>query len=164
MRVSEPQNILLPNLVWWWIITSQSVMQNFCFCCCYLQGQGHNEGPCDQNVTISTCTIFSELLVLWQSNLVWWYIIISQSVLWKKLDNFFHGHGHSEGSKCQWISVQMISSEPFTTQLGMVMHHHEPECLSARLVFCLQCQGHSEGSYNQNMTLIYLLKCWSFCN
>ena len=26
----------------------------------------------------------SELLILWQPNLVWWYIIISQSVLWKK--------------------------------------------------------------------------------
>ena len=28
-------------------------------------------------------TVFPKLLTLWQPNLVWWYIIISQSVLWK---------------------------------------------------------------------------------
>ena len=28
------------------------------------------------------------------------------------------------------------------TKLGMVMHHYEPDCLSKRLVFCLQDQGH----------------------
>ena len=39
-------------------------------------------GSYDQNMTLST--IFSELLIAWQPNLVWWYIIISQSVLWKK--------------------------------------------------------------------------------
>ena len=32
--------------------------------------------------------------------------------------------------------------EQFVTKLGMVMQHHEAECL-----------GHSEGSYDQNMTI-----------
>ena len=40
----------------------------FCYCCCYLQGQGHSEGSYDQNTTLST--IFSELLIPWQPNLV----------------------------------------------------------------------------------------------
>ena len=35
---------------------------------CYLQGQGHSEGLYDQNMTLST--ISSELLILWQINLV----------------------------------------------------------------------------------------------
>ena len=45
----------------------------------YLQGQGHNECSYDQNTTLST--ISSELLILWQTNLVWRYIIISRRVL-----------------------------------------------------------------------------------
>ena len=38
------------------------------FCCCYFQGQGHSEGCNDQNMSLST--IFSELLIPWQPNLV----------------------------------------------------------------------------------------------
>ena len=48
---------------------------------CCLQGQGHNKGSFDQNVTLSTMS--SELLILQQPNLVWWYMIISQNVLLK---------------------------------------------------------------------------------
>ena len=47
----------------------------------YVQGQGHSKGLCDQNMTIFNTS--SELLIPWQPNLAWWYIIISQSVLWK---------------------------------------------------------------------------------
>ena len=36
----------------------------------------------------------------------------------------------------------------------MVMHHREPEYLSKRLVCC--SLGHSQGSYNQNMTFWYI--------
>ena len=62
----------------------------------------------DQIMTLST--IFSELLIPWQPKLVRWYIIISQSVLWKKI-----GLLHS-GSRSQWrvwmfMFVQMISSK-----------------------------------------------------
>ena len=49
---------------------------------CYLQGQGHSEGSHNHNMTVST--IFAELLILLLPNLVWWYIIISQNVLWIK--------------------------------------------------------------------------------
>ena len=41
----------------------------------------------------------------------------------------------------------------FDTKLGMVMQHHELECYAEKLVRCLQCQGHSEGLYNQTMTI-----------
>ena len=34
-------------------------------------------------------------------------------------------------------------AEHFTTNLDMVMHHYEPDCLSKILVCCLQGQGHS---------------------
>ena len=58
-----------------------------------------------------------------------------------------------------------LIAEPFTTKLGRVMHHYEPDCLPERLVCCLQVQGHSEGSYNQKCDfLICHLNCWSFCS
>ena len=77
---------------------------------CYLQGQGHSKGSCDQNMTLST--ISSTLLISWQQNLVWWYIIISQSVLWKKMDNCIQSQGHSEGSKCQCLSRWYLLNTP----------------------------------------------------
>ena len=35
--------------------------------------------------------IYAELLILWQPNMMWWYIIISRSALWKKLDYRIQG-------------------------------------------------------------------------
>ena len=55
------------------------------------------------------------------------------------------------------------TDKPFATKLGMVMYHQEPDCLPKRLVCCLQGQGHSKGSFNQNVTF-YLLNCWSLYN
>ena len=46
---------------------------------CYFQGQGHSKGSDDQNTTVSA--VSSEFLILLLQNLVWWYIIISRSVL-----------------------------------------------------------------------------------
>ena len=31
------------------------------------------------------------------------------------------------------------------------MQHHKPESYAERLVHCVQCQGNSEGLYNQNI-------------
>ena len=41
--------------------------------------------------------------------------------------------------------------QPFVTKLGIVVHHHEPECHVRKMGFYLQGQGHSVGLYNQNM-------------
>ena len=64
---SEPQNILLPNLVWWCSIKSQSVTQKMFACC--LQGQGDNESLYDQNMTDSATVFEQQILSL--PNLVW---------------------------------------------------------------------------------------------
>ena len=45
------------------------------------------------------------------------------------------------------------TTEHFVTKLGMVMQHHEPECLVKKIVCCLQGEGDSKGSFDQNMTL-----------
>ena len=39
------------------------------------------------------------------------------------------------------------------TKLGTVMHHHKPEFSAKRSVCNFQGQGHSKGSYDQNMTV-----------
>ena len=70
---------LKPNLVWWCIIMRQCVLWKNWFT--ILKYQGHSEGLYNQNMTIFT--ISSKLLVSLQPNLVWWYSIISWSVLWK---------------------------------------------------------------------------------
>ena len=56
-------------------------------------------------------------------------------------------------------------ADHFNTKLGMVMQHSEPECGAEKLVTCLQYQGHSEGSYNQNMIISTLYpKLLVICN
>ena len=48
----------------------------------------------------------------------------------------------------------------------MSVSYHETMCHAEKLVHYLQFQGHSEGLYNQYMTvyflLLYLLNCWFF--
>ena len=41
----------------------------------------------------------------------------------------------------------------FFTKLGMVVCYHEVMCHAEKLVYYLQCQGHSEGLDKQNMTV-----------
>ena len=65
----ELLNHFEPNLIWWCIITWQSIRQKKTGS--LLQCQGHREGLYNQNVTIST--ISSKLLVRLQPNLVWYY-------------------------------------------------------------------------------------------
>ena len=112
---------------------------------CYFQDPGHCKSSYDQNMTLST--IFSELLIPWQPNLVWWYIIRSQNVLWKT------GLLHS-GSRSQWrvkmlMFVQMMSSKP-------------PNILFPNLVLWYIIMSRCV-IYKYDF-LIYYLSCWSFCN
>ena len=96
----------LVNSVWWCSIKSHSVMRKRIVC--YLQGQGHSEGWYDQNMTLSTISF--ELLIHWQLNLVCLYIIISQSVLWKK-KGFLHWRSRSQRRVKISMFVLVISSK-----------------------------------------------------
>ena len=161
----------------WCSITSQMVMRKFCCCCC-LQGQDHSQGSYDQNMTLFT--ILSHLLIPWQPKLVWWYIIICQSVFWKKLDHCSQGQAHSEGSKSVVAKVKftekvknssecsfgryLFSCWTFCNQTWYGDASLGAECHARRLVCCLTVQGHTEGSFYQVwLFLPYLLNCWSFC-
>ena len=144
------QNILLLNVVCWSSIMSPSVMWRKKIVCS-LHGQGHSKGLCDQSMTLST--ISSELLIPSQPALVWWYIIIDQSVLWKKWDNFIQGQGHNEGSKCQWLSRYLLKHPTFCCQTWYCDASLWAGVRAKRFVCYFQGQGHSKGSYDQNMTV-----------
>ena len=164
MRSIELLNLLLPNLVWWCISMSQIVFSKDWFAVFKVKVtvKAHI-------IKIWLSNISSELLILLQLDLVWWHLIISWIVLWKDWIALLWSKSRSQ--KMFKISVNIhldnISStaQSYVTKLGMVMHHHGPECHARRLVCCLQVQGHSGGSYNQVwLFLPYLLYCWSFCN
>ena len=93
---SEPQNILLPNMVWWCSIMNWSVMRGKKLFGIFKVEVTARVHLC-QNMTLSTKSV--ELLILWQPNMVWWYIIIGHSVLWKKKkkDYYIQCQGHSDG-------------------------------------------------------------------
>ena len=54
---------------------------------------------------------------------------------------------------CSWqifVPTRLsVCIQPFVTKLGIVVHHHEPECHARKMGFYLQGQG----LYNQNMTV-----------
>ena len=130
------------------------------FLFCYLQGQGHSEGSYDPDVTLST--IFSELWIPWQPNLVWWYIIISQNVLWKKCDNCIQG----QGWRVKNVNVCLLNHQTFCFQTW--------HCDAATWVK-MSCKKKLFAIFKVKVTarthtikiwqfLQYLLNCWSFCN
>ena len=109
---------------------------------CFLCGQGHSNGSCDQNMTVSA--ICFELLILLQPNSVLWNsyykpvcLVIKRITLLEvkataKLLNVMN----------RWIVC-------YHTWYGD--HHHEPESHAKRLLCCLLGQGHSKGLWSQNI-------------
>ena len=88
----------------------------------------------------------------------------------EKWDYCIQGQGHSKGknvsecpddifSVCPIVSAQFLHncstiSFFFFTKLGRVVYYyHEAMCHVEKLVHYLQCQGHSAGLYNHNMTI-----------
>ena len=137
MISSKPSDILFSNLVLWFIIIMSQCHAKRLIS--YFQSQGHFKSSYDQNMTISTVSF--EVLILLLPNLVWKYIIISQSVLWRNLIVVVKVTAKFQTVNeclCRWYSLNL-----WTFLVGVVMHHYEPDCLSWRLVCCLQDQGHS---------------------
>ena len=120
----------------------------------------------NKNMTI--CIVSSKLLVGLQPNLVWYYSIVSQSVLWKKGITAFKVRSQERFkmsgnvcpddifSMCPIVSAQYLlnCSTIFCVcaELGMVVYYHEVICHAQKLVHSLECQGHSEGLNIENVT------------
>ena len=73
--------VLLPNFVWWYIIIGWSVLWNDCFAVFKVKITFQNF--ITKTGWMFVWTVSSELLNLLKPNLVWWCIVMSQSVLWK---------------------------------------------------------------------------------
>ena len=127
---SEPPNILLPNLLWWYIII-RGARVSYGNIALLSSGQGHSKSSYDQNMSVPTVSF--ELLILLQPNLVLWIFIIKLSVLWKKEeeknDCCFQGKVTVKlQNVSEYLDEIFWTTELFITKLGMVMFHYEPEC------------------------------------
>ena len=146
---------------WWCIIMSQIIFQRDWFTVSKVKVKDHI-------IKLELSNLYSELLIFLHLNLVWWYIIISWIALWKDWIALLWSRSRKKRFKIAvnvYLDDISLTAEPFVTKLGMVMHHHGPECYARRLVYCLQVQGHSEDSYNQAcLFLPYLLNCWPLFN
>ena len=135
MISSKPLNILFPNFVLWCIILSRSIMQKDWF--------ADFKGKITAQAHIIEIQQFRlYLLKCWSlCYYTWFYGTLSKArVFMEKLDHYVQGQGHSKNEKCQWMFCPgdiFYIAESFTTKLGMVMHHYEPDCHSKRLVCCL---------------------------
>ena len=59
----------------------------------------------------------------------------------------------------------LLNCSTFLDKFGVVVYHHELECVAKTIVCYLQSQSYSEGSYNMTaFTVNYLLNCQSFYN
>ena len=148
---------MLSNFVCLCNIMRQSVMQEKKIVC-YLQGQAHSKGSYAENMSLST--ISSELLIPWQPDLVW-YLVISQSVLWKKLGYCIQSQGCSERSKCQCLSGWcLLNRQTFCYQTWQCDASLWAGEHANRLVWYVQGQGCSKGSYGQNKTVSSISSEW----
>ena len=106
MTFSKPPNILLPNWVLWCIIMGWSVMQKKLFVMFKVK------------VTAAALMIKIWQFLLYLLNC--WSFSTKRGLmvhyhkpecLMKKLDYCVQGQGHGKIAKCQWLFIQMLSSE-----------------------------------------------------
>lgn len=61
---------------------------------------------------------------------------------------------YGQGHKAYIIKIAMIISvffsfslsDPLSTKLCLMVHHHKPDCLVIKLCCCVHGQGHNKGS------------------
>ena len=87
----------------------------------------------------------------------WWYIIIRKNVLWRNGIVVFKVKVTANFKMLMNVCPDDILwiAEPFTTKLGSMINHNEPNCFKI-IGLLLSGQGHSEGVYNQNMTISFV--------
>ena len=142
---SEPQDILLPNLVWLCSVISQNVMQKNWF------------------------TVFSVKVTVRAYIIKIWLFLLYLLKCWSVCNQTWFDSTASWASFVLWkngitaVKVKMLvnvcpgdifwTTEYFVAKPGMVMQHHKQQCHAEKLVHCVQCRGHSEGLYNQSMII-----------
>ena len=99
----------------------------------YIQGQGHSKGSKCQWMLVRM--IFSESQNILLPNVVWWCGIMSQSIMCIKFFLLFllsSRSGSQRGliwSKYDSFYFIFWIIDSLATKLGLMIHHHKPECL-----------------------------------
>ena len=107
----ESFNFLLPYLVLWCIIMSHNFLQTFQFAIFKVKGTARA-----YLIKIWLSALSSELLTLLQSNFVWCYIIVYQSVMLQKI-GLLCPRSRSQQNFKMSMNVQTIASEPLNLLL-----------------------------------------------
>ena len=154
MKSSEPQNILLPNLVWWCSKLSQNNMRKKN---CLLSSRSRSQqGLIWSKFDSFYCSFWTANLFV--TRLISLYIIVSQGrVSYEEIGLLcLRSRSQQEFEMLLNVCPHDIFwiAGTFTTKLGMVMHQYEPDCPPKRVACCVQ--GYSERSHNQNMIFCYV--------
>ena len=131
MMSSKPPNILFPNLVLWCIIMSWSVTQK--------------DWLAIFKVRVTARALMTKVWQFLLYLLNCWSFCYQARVFYGDI-GLLCSRSRSEQNFKMSMNVcpdLFLLTEHFTTKLGMLMHQYEPDCLSIRLVCCLQGQGHS---------------------
>ena len=116
----------------------------------YLQCQGHSKGSYNQNMVF-----YLSVLNFWSvCKQTWFDSTASEAGVSCGKIGLLHPRSRSQWRFKMLVNVCLDNvfwtTEHFVVRLG-IMQHHKPVCHAKELVHCLQCQGHSEGLYNQNI-------------
>ena len=135
MISSKPLNILSPNFVFCYIIMSRSVTQKDLFAIFKVK------------VTARVHMIKIRQFLLYLLNCwsffyqTWFDSTLSQARVFYKEVGLLRSRSRSQQNFKMSVNVCPNDifwiAEPFITKFGMMMHHHEPDCLIKRLVCCL---------------------------
>ena len=152
MISSEPQNILLPNLVWWCCRMKQSVTRNKN---CLLSSWSRSQ----RGLILSK--YYSDYCIFWTADSLATKLCPMIGYhrperLVEKVDYCLQGQSHSEGSKCRCLSRwYFLNRQTFCTKLGIVMHHNELECHAKKKSFAI---------FKVKVTArARMIKIWEFC-
>ena len=87
---------------------------------------------------------------IWKVHNVWLTVLVSHS--WTKFGGILESVYPSVHVSHLCPDDIFRTTEPYTTKLGMIIHHHDPvECHAKQLSSYLQGQGHSAGSNPQKI-------------
>ena len=141
MISSEAQNILFPKLVWW------------CSMICVMRKKMFAIFEVKVTARAHTIKYDSFYCIFWTDDSL--ATKLGLVVRHHKPECFVEKQGLLRSRSTSPRRLKM-SSKPFCSKRGIVMHHHDPEWHAKTLVCFLQGQGHSKGSYDQIHSFYYI--------
>ena len=161
MTSSEPQNLLLPNRVWWCNKMNQRNKN------CFLSSRSRSQRGLVWSKYDSFYCIFwiADPFATKLALMVHYH----KPVSYEKIGSIqiVQGQGHGKIAKCQWLFIQMLSSE----MLNLILPNLVRWCISmSQTVFekywfaVFKVKVKVEDHVTKDDFMIYFLNCWSSRN